>query len=146
MSDSSDQLTKIIKYVGIAAVSVGINHILRSFINKETPPLMVKSKSFKEIPSIAMVDEFTGFVNDEDENYEAWSTIELPAPGEGEDGLMQELEIMTRIVCPFQRVNNLIVDLEIKNPKTYPCPLVAHKVKRHKDEPFLLPESLIEPG
>jgi hypothetical protein len=85
MSDNSDQLTRIIKYVGIAAVSVGINHILKSFMSKETPCLMVKSKSFKEIPSIAMVDEFTGFVNsgDGEENYEAWSTIELPAPGEG---------------------------------------------------------------
>ena len=63
-----------------------------------------------------------------------------------EDGLIQELEIMSMIVCPFEKVSNLIVDLQIENPKTHLCPLIAHKIKRHKDEPFLNPESLVKPG
>jgi len=47
-SDNSDQVEKIIKYAGIAAVSFGLNHILRYFLNKQkTPSLLVKSKSFK---------------------------------------------------------------------------------------------------
>ena len=53
---------------------------------------------------------------------------------------------MTRIMCPFQKVNNLIVDLQLNNVETFPCPLLAHQVKRHKDEPFLLPDSLVKPG
>ncbi len=54
--------------------------------------------------------------------------------------------MMTKIMCPFQKVNNLIVDLQIHEAKTYPCPVVAHKVKRHKDEPYLMPDSLVKPG
>jgi hypothetical protein len=53
---------------------------------------------------------------------------------------------MTRIVCPFQKVSNLIADLQLHNPKTYPCPLLATRPKCHKDEPFLFPESLVKPG
>jgi 6-phosphofructokinase 1 len=53
---------------------------------------------------------------------------------------------MTRIVCPFVKVNNLIVDLQVHNAKTYPCPLVAHSVKRKYGEPFLMPEALVRPG
>ena len=53
---------------------------------------------------------------------------------------------MTRIVCPFVKVNNLIVDLQLHNPKTYHCPLVAKEVKRHSGEPFLMPEALVKPG
>lgn len=54
--------------------------------------------------------------------------------------------MMTKIVCPFQKVNNLIVDLQIHHAKTYPCPLVAHQLKRYQNEPFLTPESLVKPG
>jgi hypothetical protein len=64
----------------------------------------------------------------------------------GDDSLLQELEMMTRIVCPFVKVNNLIVDLQIHNPPTYPCPLVAHHTKQHREEPFLMPEALVRPG
>ena len=53
---------------------------------------------------------------------------------------------MTKIVCPFQKVSNLIADLHVENPKTYPCPLVAFKPKKHWGEPFLMPESLVTPG
>lgn len=41
--------------------------------------------------------------------------------------------MMTRIVCPFVKVNNLIIDLQIHNPKTYPCPLVAKGIKFNKN-------------
>ncbi len=53
---------------------------------------------------------------------------------------------MTMIVCPFQKVNNLIVDLQLHNVQTFPCPLVAHTVKIHRDQPFLMPDSLVKPG
>ena len=54
--------------------------------------------------------------------------------------------MMTKIVCPFVKVNNLIIELQIHNPKTFLCPLVAKKIKIHKSEPFLNPESLVKPG
>jgi len=63
-----------------------------------------------------------------------------------EDTLLVELDMMTRIVCPFVKINNLIIDLQINNPKTYPCPLVAKNTKIHKNEPFLHPDSLVKPG
>ena len=47
--------------------------------------------------------------------------------------------MMTKIVCPFVKVNNLIIELQIHNPKTFLCPLVAKKIKIHKSEPFLNP-------
>lgn len=74
-----------------------------------------------------------------------WGSLRLVDINE-EDSLLQELDMMTKIMCPFQKVNNLIVDLQIHEVKTYPCPLVAHELKRHKDEPFLLPVSLVKPG
>ena len=40
--------------------------------------------------------------------------------------------MMTKIVCPFVKVNNLIIELQIHNPKTFLCPLVAKKIKIHK--------------
>ena len=46
---------------------------------------------------------------------------------------------MTKIVCPFEKVNNLIVDLQLNKPTTYPCPIVATKPKHKKEEPFLSP-------
>ena len=54
--------------------------------------------------------------------------------------------MMARIVCPFVKVNNLIVDLEIKDFKTCPCPLVAEKNRTYKNEGFLFPEGLVQPG
>ena len=54
--------------------------------------------------------------------------------------------MMTKIVCPFEKVNNLIVDLEVKDIKTFPCPLVASKNRMHKNEGFLFPEGLVKPG
>lgn len=54
--------------------------------------------------------------------------------------------MMTKIMCPFQKVNNLIVDLQIHEVRTYPCTIVATKNKMHKEEPFLLPDSLVRPG
>ena len=54
--DNSDQLSKIIKYIGIAAVSVGVNHLIRSFLVKDTRSLVGKNQSFKDIPSIARID------------------------------------------------------------------------------------------
>jgi len=54
--------------------------------------------------------------------------------------------MMTKIICPFQKVSNLIVDLQLNDVKTYPCPIVAHQIKRVKDQPFLSAESLVKPG
>jgi len=73
-----------------------------------------------------------------------WGSLQLN--NIGDDTLLQELEMMTKIVCPFVKVNNLIVDLQTHNPKTYPCPLVANKTKRRHGEPFLMPEALVKPG
>jgi len=49
-------------------------------------------------------------------------------------------------MCPFERVSNLIVDYQINSVKTFPCPLLAHSVKRHKEQPFLMLDSLVKPG
>ena len=73
-----------------------------------------------------------------------WGSLQLD--NVGEDALLQELELMTKIICPFIKVNNIITDLQLHNPKTYPCPLVAKEVKRHRDQPFLMPEALVKPG
>lgn len=57
MSTENDPFQKIIKYVGIAAVSFGVNHIIKSLMSKSTTSYSNKKiKSFKEIPSIAMAD------------------------------------------------------------------------------------------
>jgi hypothetical protein len=85
-----------------------------------------------------LVNSYNDLLNDEQlKSKDLWGSLQLD--NVGDDALLQELEIMTKIVCPFVKVNNLIVDLQVHNPKTYPCPLVAKGVKRHHDEPFLMP-------
>ena len=40
----------------------------------------------------------------------------------------------------------MIVDLEKSDFKPIKCPLVADKPKLEKDQPFILPDSLVKPG
>ena len=44
---------------------------------------------------------------------------------------------MTKIACPFEKVNNLIVDLQLHKVKTVLCPLVAYEPKYQKAQPYL---------
>lgn len=53
---------------------------------------------------------------------------------------------MTRAMCDFERVSNLIVDLELTEVNTYSCPIIAHKQKQYKEEPFLQPQAIVKPG
>lgn len=46
---------------------------------------------------------------------------------------------MTRAMCDFERVSNLIVDLELTEVQTYPCPFIAYTSKKTKDQAFLKP-------
>ena len=49
-----------------------------------------------------------------------------------EDGLKKELDLMTRAMCDFERVSNIIVDLQLTEVKTHPCPLIAIHPKKIK--------------
>lgn len=49
-------------------------------------------------------------------------------------------------MCPFERVSNLIVDYQLNNVKTVPCPIVANEIKRKRGQAFLMPQSLVKPG
>lgn len=49
---------------------------------------------------------------------------------------------MSSAIAEVERVNNLIVELELEDVKMYPNPIIAHKRKLNKDEPFMSPESL----
>lgn len=49
------------------------------------------------------------------------------------DALLYELKMMTQITCGFEKVNNLIVDLNLKHILTFPCPLVATELKKKKE-------------
>lgn len=40
-----------------------------------------------------------------------WGSLKLVDGEETEDGLKKELDLMTRAMCDFERVSNLIVDL-----------------------------------
>jgi hypothetical protein len=47
--------------------------------------------------------------------------------------------MMSKIMCPFERVSNLIVDYQLNNVKTVPCPIVANEIKRKRGQAFLMP-------
>lgn len=98
------------------------------------------------LPSMARLESFQSIREEEGVlGKKDWGSLKLLDIDE-RDSLLQELDMMTKIMCPFQKVNNLIVDLQINEVKTYPCPLVAHEVKRRYGEPFLNPVSLVKPG
>lgn len=59
-----------------------------------------------------------------------WGQLQLEST---EEDLLREIDMMTRITCPFEKVNNLIVDLKLHRVRTYPCPLVAHHHRKHKN-------------
>ena len=50
-----------------------------------------------------------------------------------EDTLLQELDMMDRLLFEVSRINNLIVDLGYENFKTFPCPLINRGTKREKE-------------
>ena len=54
-----------------------------------------------------------------------WGSIKI-LEHEKDDALLEELKMMTLISCEVVKVNNLVIDLEIKNFKSIPCPLVAY--------------------
>lgn len=53
---------------------------------------------------------------------------------------------MDTLLFEVSRVNHLIVDLQLVNFIPNPSPLLATKVKREKNEPFLAAETLVSPG
>ena len=125
MSDST--LLTVGKLSAIAAVSLGLNYLIQR-ITHPKPRQNHRRKPKRTITSkelIPRVDSYMEIMNDSQlKSEDLWGSLQLD--NIGDDVLLQELEMMTRIVCPFVKVNNLIVDLQIHNPKTYPCPLVAH--------------------
>ena len=52
---------------------------------------------------------------------------------------------MSGVVSEVERVNNLIVDLDLEDVKMYPNPIIAHKKKMNRDDPFMSPQSLTLP-
>jgi hypothetical protein len=137
MSDST--LATVGKLSAIAAVSFGLNYLIQRITHPKGGQHHRKPRrtnTSKEL--IPRIDSYMEIMNDSQlKSEDLWGSLQLN--NIGDDVLLQELEMMTRIVCPFVKVNNLIVDLQVHNPKTYPCPLVAHKTKRKHGEPFLMP-------
>ena len=56
------------------------------------------------------------------------------------------MNYQTKALCDLERVNNLIVDLQLNEVKTIPCPLIAHKKKKIQGDPFLQKEAIVTPG
>ena len=52
---------------------------------------------------------------------------------------------MSSLVNQIERVNNLIIDLNLEDVKMHPNPIIAHKTKLSRDDPFLSPDALTEP-
>lgn len=129
--------------MGLAALSLGLNHLLASALSpKPTRP----KRNLPESVPLSRQESFLSFAHSEDpEHHKLWGSLKL-IDIRAEDGLLQELEMMTMALCSVEKVNNLIVDLQLHDVSTYPCPLVAARAKRHKDEPFLVPDSLVKPG
>ena len=46
---------------------------------------------------------------------------------------------MSGVLSEVERVNNLIVDLDLEDVKMYPNPIIAHKKKMSRDDPFMSP-------
>lgn len=61
------------------------------------------------------------------------------------DPVLLELQKMASLVNEVERVNNLIIDLELDTVQMFENPIVAHKPKLTKDDPFLDPKALVEP-
>ena len=62
-----------------------------------------------------------------------------------DDPILIELQKMSSVVNEIERVNNLIVDLNLEDVKLYPNPIVAHKRKLTREDPFMDPEALTPP-
>lgn len=125
------------RLAAIASLSLALNHIIQKALNPKK-----KAKRIHRVDNsqggLARCESMIDIINDEQlKSKDLWGSLQLD--NVGEDALLQELEIMTKIVCPFVKVNNLIADLQLHNPKTFPCPLLAHTIKRKHDQPFLMP-------
>lgn len=63
-----------------------------------------------------------------------------------DDGLMTELRMMSTLATEFEKINNLIVDLELTEVTTIKNPTVQQGTKKLRGEGYLNPKALTVPG
>ena len=63
-----------------------------------------------------------------------------------DDGLLTELRMMSTLATEFEKINNLIVDLELTDVVTIKNPTVQQGTKKLRGEGYLNPKALTVPG
>lgn len=73
-----------------------------------------------------------------------WGALKVEKSNENSPVIV-ELQKMAVLLNGVERVNNVIVDLGLEHVEMHLNPIVAHKPKLTKEDPFLDPKALVEP-